>query len=131
MNVDAQITFIYTDDLPRSARFYEEVLGFELALDQGSCRIYRVVGGKAYIGICSGASPPDAGAGIILTLVTADVDGWYNRIIATGWECEHPPRRNDAFDIYHFFLRDPSGYRIEIQRFASEDWDRSTQGISL
>ena len=127
MNVDAQITFVYTDDLERSARFYEEVLGFELALDQGSCRIYHVIGGKAYIGVCAGAGARADGAGIILTLVTTDVDGWYDKIIATGWECEHPPRRNKTYDITHFFLRDPAGYRIEIQRFASVDWDQSAR----
>lgn len=125
MNVDAQITFVYAEDLERSAGFYEDVLGFELALDQGSCRIYHVVGGNAYIGICRGAGAPDEGVGIILTLVTDDVDGWYDRICRSGWECEHPPRRNETYNIYHFFLRDPAGYRIEIQRFATTTWDKS------
>ena len=56
--IDAQITFIYTSDLESSARFYEAVLGLPLAVDQGSCRIYRVLDGRAYLGICQG----DAGA---------------------------------------------------------------------
>jgi len=38
-----QITFLYTRDIAASARFYEEVLGLELALDQGGCRIYHMV----------------------------------------------------------------------------------------
>ncbi len=128
MTIDAQITFVYSDDLARSARFYEDVLGLDLALDQGSCRIYRVAGSKAYIGVCRGAGPPADSAGIILTLVTADVEGWYDKIIASGWECDHPPRRNETYDITHFFLRDPAGYRIEIQRFSSADWDQSADG---
>ena len=73
---------------------------------------------------------PSEGAGIILTLVTQDVDGWYERIKATGWECEHPPSRNESYDIYHFFLRDPDGYRIEIQCFSSADWDQLEEAIS-
>ncbi|MDE2749882.1 MAG: VOC family protein [Chloroflexota bacterium] len=121
--IDSQITFVYTVDLARSARFYEEVLGFPLALDQGTCRIYRVLGPGAYIGICQSEEAPEDGAGLIFTLVTPDVDGWYERIIARGWACEHPPRRNATYRIYHFFLRDPSGYRIEIQRFERNDWD--------
>lgn len=128
MNIDAQITFVYCDDLERSARFYEDVLGLDLALDQGSCRIYRMIASSAYIGICQGASPPADGAGIILTLVTADLEGWYDKIIATGWQCDHPPRHNATYDITHFFLRDPAGYRIEIQRFSSADWDQSASG---
>ena len=42
--IDSQITFVYSRDLARSSRFYEEVLGFPLAVDQGGCRIYRVLG---------------------------------------------------------------------------------------
>jgi catechol 2,3-dioxygenase-like lactoylglutathione lyase family enzyme len=39
---DAQKTFLYTRDLSRSSRCYEHVLGFKLAADQGSYRIYRI-----------------------------------------------------------------------------------------
>lgn len=123
--IDAQITFVYTSDLARSACFYEDVLGLKLAADQGSCRIYRVLDRQAYLGVCQRDGPPEEASGIIITLVTGDVDGWYDRIVACGWECEHPPRRNDAYKIYHFFLRDPSGCLIEIQRFDREDWDQS------
>ncbi|MCY4062260.1 MAG: VOC family protein [Chloroflexi bacterium] len=122
--IDAQITFIYASNLESSARFYEAVLGLPLAVDQGSCRIYCVLDGRAYLGLCQGKPAPEDLSGIIITLVTSDVDGCYARIVARGWQCEHPPQRNENYQIYHFFLRDPSGYRIEIQRFDREDWDR-------
>ena len=123
--IDALITFVYTVDMARSARFYESILGLPLAVDQGSCRIYRVLDRQAYLGLCQRDGAPEAATGIIITLVTEDVDGWYERITSRGWECEHRPRRNDEYKIYHFFLRDPSGYLIEIQRFDRADWDRS------
>ena len=123
--IDAQITFVYASDLEESARFYESVLGLPLAVDQGSCRIFRVLDGGAYLGVCQGEAAPEDLSGIIITLVTSDVDGWHERIVAQGWQCEHRPRRNDTYQIYHFFLRDPSGYRIEIQRFDRHDWDRT------
>ena len=122
LTIDAQITFVYTSNLESSARFYEDALGFELAVDQGSCRIYRVLGRQAYLGICQGDAAP-APSGLIYTLVTDDVDGWHERITARGWDCEHAPRHNPTYRIYHFFVRDPAGYRIEIQRFDREDWD--------
>lgn len=49
--IEQQITFLYTDDLAASTRFYEEKLGLELWLDQGSCRIYTVTG-CGYLGVC-------------------------------------------------------------------------------
>jgi catechol 2,3-dioxygenase-like lactoylglutathione lyase family enzyme len=117
---DAQITFCYTDDLDGTARFYEEALGLPLALDQGTCRIYRAAG-NAFLGFCrrAEAARPE---GVILTLVTADVDGWHARLAGRGVVFEKPPAFNPAFRIYHCFLRDPNGYLVEIQRFEDPRW---------
>ncbi|MEL6402854.1 MAG: VOC family protein [Chloroflexota bacterium] len=122
--IDEQITFLYCEDLEATAPFYEDVLGFELAVDQGSCRIYHIVGRKAYFGLCERATPREKD-GVIFTLVTQDVDGWYERITSKGITPEHEPRMNETYGIYHFFVKDPNGYLIEIQRFATEDWDES------
>jgi catechol 2,3-dioxygenase-like lactoylglutathione lyase family enzyme len=117
---DAQITFCDTPDLETTARFYEDTLGLPLALDQGSCRIYRVAD-SAYLGFCrrAGAARPE---GVILTLVTEDVDGWHRRLTAQGVPCEKAPVFNPAYRIYQAFFRDPNGYLIEIQRFEDPRW---------
>jgi catechol 2,3-dioxygenase-like lactoylglutathione lyase family enzyme len=115
--IDQQITFIYVADLNASARFYGEVLGLPLALDQGTCRIYRA-SRDAYLGTClRRPGMEDAPNSVILTLVTQDVDGWYTALIAQGVTFEKPPTFNPTYNIYHLFLRDPDGYLIEIQRF--------------
>lgn len=124
--IDSQITFLYTEDLARSAPFYEDVLGLPLALDQGSCRIYRITGGTAYIGLCQRAEPRTKD-GLIFTIVSQDVDGWYERITSKGVTCEAAPRLNETYNIYHFFVRDPNGYLIEIQRFPTMEWDQATE----
>lgn len=123
--VDSQITFLYTKDLEKSAKFYEEVLELPLALDQGSCRIYHIVGQKAYFGICERATAPDNPVGIIFTFVTQDVDGWYEKITGNGWACEKAPESSETYKLYHFFVNDPNGYKIEFQRFNDDDWDKS------
>jgi catechol 2,3-dioxygenase-like lactoylglutathione lyase family enzyme len=115
--IDQQITFVYVADLNVSARFYGEVLGLPLALDQGSCRIYRA-SSDGYIGVClRRPGMEDAPNSVILTLVTQDVDGWYAALAAQGVAFEKAPSRNPTYNIYHCFLRDPDGYLIEIQRF--------------
>lgn len=117
---DAQVTFCYTNDLEGTARFYEDMLGLPLKLDQGACRIYRVTE-TAFLGFCTReeAARPD---GVILTLVTEDVDGWHQRLSAAGVSFEKAPAAYEKFNIYHCFLRDPNGYLIEIQRFDDPRW---------
>ncbi len=118
---DAHITFCSTRNLVDTARFYEEVLGLPLALDQGACRIYRVTD-RAFLGFCEHLEPAQT-AGIILTLVTDDVDRWHARLAAQGIAFEKAPSSNPQFKIYNCFLRDPNGYLIEIQRFEDPRWN--------
>ena len=120
---DAQITFLYVADLRRSAEFYEHTLRLSLAADQGNCRIYRVTGSESYLGICERKATASTGDTLIFTIVTADVDAWYRQITSMGWACESPPSVNQRYNIYHFFLRDPDGYKLEFQRFLDEDWN--------
>lgn len=116
-----QITFLYVRDLARSADFYGRLLGLPLALDQGSCRIYRV-GRDAFLGLCVARQPERGPAGVIVTLVSADVDGWARYLTDQGVALDKAPVYNPRFNIYHLFLRDPDGYTVEIQRFLDPAW---------
>jgi catechol 2,3-dioxygenase-like lactoylglutathione lyase family enzyme len=120
MTFDDQITFLPVADLDRSAVFYGETLGLELAVDQGDCLIYRVAA-RAFLGVClrpERAKP----SGVIVTLVTADVDDWHERIITAGGICESPPAAHPDYGIYQAFYRDPDGHLLEIQRFDDPAW---------
>lgn len=118
--IDAHIVFLATRDLSATAAFYEETLGLTLALDQGKCRIYRVAE-KAYLGFCAKAEVTTHD-GVIVTLVTRDVDEWYRKLQTLGVAFEKAPAFNPDFNIYHCFLRDPNGYLVEIQRFEDPRW---------
>ena len=119
-DLEALIAFHPSTDLAAARHFYHEVLGLRLARDQESCLIFRVAGG-GYLGFCRHDTLPGAGAeqhpGLILTLVTDRVDDLYRRLDDLGIETDGPPRWNERYGIYHFFAREPDGYRLEIQRF--------------
>jgi len=126
-SIEQQITFLYTQDLAATARFYEGVLGLALVVDQGDCRIYRT-SSDGYIGFCRRQSTPEEPMGLILTLVTSEVDAWYRHLTEQGIAFEKPPALNPKYDIYHCFLRDPNGYLIEIQRFNDPAWMEPLEG---
>lgn len=126
-SIEQQVTFLYTADLAATAHFYEAVLQLPLVLDQGTCRIYAT-GGDAYLGFCQSLSAA-AGtavnpAGLILTLVTPEVDAWHRYLRAHQVPIEKPPTFNETFNITQLFARDPNGYLIEIQTFHDPAWPR-------
>ena len=125
MLFDELVTFIYVESLNRSADFYSRVLRLKLRLDQGTCQIYQAAPG-ACLGICirEGGAAGKGGAkkGVILTLVTDEVDEWYERLSGEGVSVLNPPRVNDKYQIYHFFLEDPDGYKLEVQKFLDPAW---------
>jgi catechol 2,3-dioxygenase-like lactoylglutathione lyase family enzyme len=120
LDIHSAITFLKTRDLEATTLFYQQVFGFRLVLDQGTCRIFAVRPG-AYLGFCqtdgSTGSPE-----VILTLVLDDVDAACAALESAGAPVEVRPRFNERYKIYQCFVRDPNGYLIEIQRFEDPAW---------
>jgi catechol 2,3-dioxygenase-like lactoylglutathione lyase family enzyme len=115
-NISQQITFLHSEDLLATKQFYNKVLGLQLVRDQGSCVIFKV-NENAFIGFCEHITPIDTDRSVILTLVTDEVDDWYDVLQEEGIKLISEPEQNPKFHIYHFFFHDPDGYWIEIQRF--------------
>jgi catechol 2,3-dioxygenase-like lactoylglutathione lyase family enzyme len=125
MIADSQITFLPVADLGRSRVFYEGILGLQIIVDQGTCHIFKA-SCAGFVGTCLNENA-QAADGVIVTLVSDDVDGWCDRIVAGGHAIDRGPEHNDRFGIYHAFLRDPDGHLIEIQRFDDPDWSTASQ----
>ncbi len=122
-SIDQQITFLHASDLEATAKFYEEILNLALVLDQGNCRIYQTTK-DSFIGFCQHIPATEMPSGVILTLVTEEVDKWYNYLINKDVSFEKRPQQNQKYNIYHCFVRDPDGYLIEIQHFLDPDWSK-------
>ncbi len=119
---DGFVTFIYTHDLERAATFYGESLGLRMVHDEGPARIFRI-SDQGYLGVCMASDErPSVPGGICLSLVTDDVDGVYGRLVDAGVETLGAPQSLPQFGIYSFFLRDPDGHLVEVQRFDDPGW---------
>ena len=56
LGVQANIVFLYYKDVPAAQRFYEDVIGLTLAVDQGFSTIYQV-SPTSFIGLVDGRVP--------------------------------------------------------------------------
>lgn len=121
--ISGQISWVYTQDLDSTAYFYADVLGLECIRDQGAARIFAT-GDNAWIGVCQAFDDrvvePKGG---MISIVTDDVDTWYQRLVDIGLSIDRPPHRLEQFGIYTFHVEDPSGYRIEFQQFVDDAVD--------
>jgi catechol-2,3-dioxygenase len=118
---DYAITFFYYEDINAVAPFYERVLGFELVLDQGLARIYRVAQ-NSFFGIVDenrGHLRHQEMSAVLLTIVTQDVEDWHSRLKELGIPALSEIRHGTYCD--HFFFEDPAGYAIEVQRFRDPE----------
>jgi predicted enzyme related to lactoylglutathione lyase len=119
LEVQSQITFLYYRHLEPIARFYQDVIGFELVEDQGWAKIYRV-SGNAYLGIVDerkGFCEAQEKNAVLITLVVDDVFRWYNYLRHKGVKILTELREIEDIQVRCFFLEDPGGYAIEVQQF--------------
>jgi catechol 2,3-dioxygenase-like lactoylglutathione lyase family enzyme len=115
--VELAITFFYYRDLAAAQRFYEEVMGFPLAIDQGWSKI-MAIGGGAHVGLVDesrGMHRAHPVKPVQLCIRVPDVDAWH--AWATGKALPGLSRlfQNDALGIRAFVFEDPEGYQIEVQ----------------
>jgi catechol 2,3-dioxygenase-like lactoylglutathione lyase family enzyme len=119
--IENQITFLYTKDLAETDQFYSSVMGFPVVLDQGLCLIYRTCHG-GFLGFCQKENIVEIKSSVIFTLVTPEVDKWFELLVKRGVKFLKEPEVNTQFNIYHCMFHDPNGYLIEIQKFIDSNW---------
>ena len=111
------ITFLYYKDLPGAIRFYEDVMGLILEIDQGWSKIYRVTP-NGYVGLVDearGSHRANAIKPVQICMRVADVDAWHAYVVGAGVADVSEPRNHEALKIRAFVFNDPEGYQIEIQ----------------
>ena len=119
--IDQNVVFTYTDNLNETSSFFSDIMELELVLDQGNCHIYRL-SEQCFLGVCNLANRPREQAGVTITIVSSDVDGWYDFLTAKGVEYIKKPSYSAEFNVYSSLFISPHGYRIEIQKFMDKTW---------
>ncbi|RKN04980.1 VOC family protein [Streptomyces radicis] len=114
--------FLTVRDVPRSRRFYSEVLGGTVVLDENPC-VVKLANGWIIMNPGGGptpdkpdvtlAPPEDRGAAsAFLNIRVADIAACHREWSAKGAEFLTPPLDRKA--ELRCYLRDPDGYLIEV-----------------
>ena len=106
------IVFMSTRMLDDLVGFYTGRLGMEVWLEQEDCTILRY--DNLCLGFCQRESATTEGIITFWFETSREVDERYAELSDLA---EGPPERNPKYRIYHFFLRDPEGRLVEMQRF--------------
>jgi len=120
MRINYPITWFYYSDLDAVMPFYQETLGLRLWLDQGWAKIFEI-GPNAYVGLvdeAKGSVKASEDKPVLLTFVVDDVDEWHQDLEQAGVDNLTTPTLHEDIGVYCFFLEDPAGYMIEIQKFV-------------
>jgi predicted enzyme related to lactoylglutathione lyase len=119
----SQITLLYFRNIEKAFHFYEDVLGLKVRIDQGYGRIYEV-SGSALLGVMDekrGFLQSGQGKSIMISLVTDDVDPWYEALEKRGVKMLSEPLTKEDIGIRSFLFEDPEGHILEIQKFLDQN----------
>jgi catechol 2,3-dioxygenase-like lactoylglutathione lyase family enzyme len=115
----ATVVWFYYKDMEGLQRFYEDVLGLEMIVDQGWAKIYPI-GPTGYFGLVDeqrGMHNFTEDKAVTLSLFTADIDGWYETL-SNDDRIEMRSQKIESADEYRAFIAyDPEGYFIEWDVF--------------
>ncbi|UCE91879.1 MAG: VOC family protein [Methanobacteriota archaeon] len=106
------IVFLSTMMREEIVDFYTSRLGMKIWIEQEDCTVLEKE--NLALGFCQRDSA-DIGGIICYWLDSMEeVDEKHRQLADIA---EGPPRENEKYRIYHFFLRDPEGRRLEVQKF--------------
>ena len=106
------IVFLSTEKLREIVEFYTSRLSMKVWLKQDDCTILQY--DNMMIGFCQRDRADTDGIITFWYDTKEEVDVMYSEL---GDVAEERPRENEKYRIYHFFLRDPEGRTLEVQKF--------------
>ena len=99
-------------DVERASRFYQDVLGLDVLMDQGWIATY---GSHQQMSVqISVASEGGSGTPVPdISIEVDDLDAAYKAMIAAGFRIEYGPA-DEPWGVRRFYVRDPFGKLVNI-----------------
>jgi catechol 2,3-dioxygenase-like lactoylglutathione lyase family enzyme len=119
LNVQANLVFLYYEDLATAQDFYANILGLEMVLDYGFAKLFRV-SMTTYVGLVDeqrGMHRTTEPKTVTLSFVTNEIDEWYTYLKEKGVEMRGKLGDAKRHPTRGFVAYDPEGYFLEFERF--------------
>lgn len=126
LGVQGNIIWLYYEKLAPAQQFYEEILGFNLVIDQGFAKIHAS-SKSGFIGLVDGAQglhPFTDEKAVTIAFFTNDVRHWL-----THFKKQNIRLRSDSITVESeavetFVAYDVGGYFLEFDQFLDHEWNR-------
>jgi len=118
----ASITWLYYKDVPAAMRFYEDILGLALTVDQGWAKVYQT-SPTSFIGLVDEAKGMHRASDtkpVAVAFVTPDVDAWHAWMVSKGVKMRSAVADSKSLPIRGFTAYDPEGYTLEFETFRDD-----------
>ncbi len=116
--ISETVVMLYYKDISAAADFYGGTLGLETTYSQDTARLFRLTPTSVLGVILEGETSyhkVQATNAVMLSIVTPDVDAWYERLrYHTGITVLKPIADSTVNPIRAFLIQDPGGYTVEF-----------------
>jgi len=120
--INGGLMFMYYEGIGKAAKFYEEILGFELKLDRDWVKIYKYAS-DCYVGLVDvsmGSHKVMDDKSARLQLIVEDAQAWFDYVKSKGLK----PSKDELVEgktlkIKAFAVNDPGGYTVEFCEYTS------------
>ncbi len=126
LSISESIVMFYYKDISKISGFYEDTLGLKATLVDDWVRIYRITPTSS-VGIVQEGpggfhkANSDGDSAVMLSIVSTDVDAWYDRLKTVGdITFESEISNHESAPIRAFLVRDPGGYTIEFFQWLNK-----------
>ena len=124
-SIDSQTVMLYYTSLDQPAAFYGETLGLTATMDTDWVKIYQVSETSSLGVVAEGEGAYHKARSenaVMLSIVTREVDAWYQRLQASGdVKFLKEIYNSESVPIRAFLVEDPGGYTVEFFQWLSEE----------
>jgi catechol 2,3-dioxygenase-like lactoylglutathione lyase family enzyme len=131
LGILANIIWLYYIDLAEAQKFYEDVFGFDLLVDQGFARVYTS-SPSVFLGLvdqAQGLHKFSEEKAVTVSFITEKIDSWYEQLLEKGLKMREKLADSGSIPVRAFVTSDLAGYFLEFDRFLEDE--RNNKILSL